>query len=153
MNRFNNVIFVQKTFVINENRQILIIKRRNNAVHQFVWDIPGGKLEDSDNLLDAMKRELKEETGLELVNIISILSSSKFEGVAEDKPLIFRNIYISKATGEVRLSEEHSEYKWINAGQISEYNFIVDKDFQNSLKILPEVLSILDLNKNYCILE
>jgi 8-oxo-dGTP pyrophosphatase MutT (NUDIX family) len=152
MNRFNNVIFGQKTFIINDEKKILIMTRKNEVVYEDIWDIPGGKLEDNNSLYESIKREVKEETGLTLTKIISVISTSKFVGIVEDKPLIFRNIYLSKAEGEIHLSDEHSEFKWISTEELDKFTFIPDKDFQDALKLLPEVLKSIDLDKEYFVI-
>jgi ADP-ribose pyrophosphatase YjhB (NUDIX family) len=150
MNRFNNVIFGQKAFVINSKKQLLILKRKEEQVYVGYWDVPGGKLDDEDDLLAAISREIKEETGLKLVKIILTLSSSKFIGnLAPDKPLVLRNIYLCSAKGKIKLSPEHSEYKWEEIGNLKRYKFPEDKDFQWVLANLAKVLKNLDLSKSY----
>ena len=155
MNRFNNVIFGQKAIIINDKKQILILKRKEVEVYQDSWDFPGGKLEDNNTLYQAIAREIKEETGLKLAKVIAILSSSKFLGVAQDKPLIFRNIYLCKTLGKLKLSPEHSEYKWIAIKDFKKYTFPPkegNEDFHAVLKNLPRLLKKLDLRQEYSLL-
>jgi len=140
MNRFNNVIFGQKIFLMNDQGELLILKRLKADVFSGMWDTPGGKLEDTDTLLEAITREVKEETDLNLKEVVLVLSSSKFQGDMNDRPLIFRNIYLGKAAGEVKLSEEHSEYKWIKPADLVKYQFPGDKDLQDVLSRLPHLL-------------
>jgi 8-oxo-dGTP diphosphatase len=44
----------------------LLLARRAVAPFQGFWDIPGGFLEEGEDPLDGLRRELKEETGLEI---------------------------------------------------------------------------------------
>lgn len=148
MNRFNNVIFGQKAFVL-WNGKLLIMKRKNVDIFSGLWDVPGGKVEEDDDLFSGIAREIKEETGLELQKILLILSTTKFKGALADHPIIFRNIYLCLADGEVALSNEHSEYKWVSPKELQEYKFSDDHDFQEVLKKLPEVVETIDLNKSY----
>jgi 8-oxo-dGTP diphosphatase len=152
MNRFNNVILGQKAFIVNSNKEILILKRQNSEVYNDLWDVPGGKLEEGDSLLEAITREIKEETGLKLEKIIAVLSSSKFQGQASDKPIIFRNIYLVKANGDVVISSEHVEYKWIKVLDLDNYAFGNDKDLQEVLKQLPNIINNIDLSKQNTLL-
>jgi 8-oxo-dGTP diphosphatase len=152
MNRFNNVILGQKAFIINTNKEILILKRQNSEVYNDLWDVPGGKLEEGDTLLEAISREIREETGLKLQRIISVLSSSKFQGQASDKPIIFRNIYLVKAEGDVVISNEHQEYKWVDVSKIADYTFGNDQDLQMVLKRLPAIVTDIDLNMEHSII-
>ena len=55
-----------KSMIVN-NGKLLIVKRANNDRYMpGIWEIPGGKLDIGENLLDGLIRETKEETGLEI---------------------------------------------------------------------------------------
>jgi len=146
MNRFNNVILGQKAFIINANKEILILKRQNSEVYNDLWDVPGGKLEEGNTLLEALIREIREETGLKLEKIIAVLSTAKFQGQAADKPIIFRNIYLVKAEGNVIISNEHAEYRWVSVENLKEYIFGNDEDLQKVLSHLPHIIKDIDPN-------
>lgn len=149
MNRFNNVVFGQKAFVVNAKKQVLVLKRKQADLYTGYWDIPGGKLDDTDTLQEALAREIKEETGLTLDRVVLQLSTSKFIGEVADKPVVLRNIYLCTATGEVKLSFEHSEYRWVEAHELSELAFPSDPDLQAALLKVAEVLAGLDLGHKY----
>lgn len=55
-----------RTFLINNNK-IIVIKYKNNKNKDY-YDIPGGKIEENENSIDASIREFKEETGIEIVS-------------------------------------------------------------------------------------
>lgn len=55
-----------RTFLINNNN-VIIIKYKNNKNKDY-YDIPGGKIEENENSIDASIREFKEETGIEIVS-------------------------------------------------------------------------------------
>ncbi|MFC2135133.1 NUDIX domain-containing protein [Bacteroidota bacterium] len=68
-----------KALIINSKGEILSVKRRPNDVHSSgKWDIPGGRLEHyEENPFDGLKREVMEETGLE-VEILNPLQIDHF---------------------------------------------------------------------------
>jgi len=47
--------------VRNDDNQVLLIKH-----HRRGWEIPQGRVEEGENLLDALRREVREEAGVEI---------------------------------------------------------------------------------------
>lgn len=152
MKIFDNVMFGQKAFILDESKRILILKRRNSDVHNNCWDIPGGRVEHGQSLYDALEREIKEEVNLDLDSVILNLGSSTFIGATNGNPLFHRAFFLCKASGEVQISEEHSEYKWIGLSEIENYSFQPDPDFNAALRKLVEIVPKLDLSNNYSVL-
>lgn len=64
----DKLIYTYGVFAIcfNEDK-VLLAKRRDRDM----WNLPGGRVEKGEGLVDALKREIKEETGAEIQNIIS----------------------------------------------------------------------------------
>ena len=58
-------------FIVNENNELLL-QLRAKAPEREYWSIPGGKVEMFEKMEDAIKREVLEETGVE-VEIIDLL--------------------------------------------------------------------------------
>ena len=52
--------------VVECRGKILLLKRHENDSEPGKWCLPGGSAEENESLLDAAKRELKEETGLDI---------------------------------------------------------------------------------------
>ena len=61
--------------VISDKKgRILVSQRALNAkLYPGKWQVPGGKVESGENYLEALKREVKEETDLEIVSINNLL--------------------------------------------------------------------------------
>lgn len=53
--------------------KILLNLEFRMAVNEFVYNMPAGLIENGETVEDAARRELKEETGLDLISIIDIL--------------------------------------------------------------------------------
>ena len=80
------------------------------------WGFPKGHVEEGEREIDTAKREMKEETGLD-VDIVfgfkdEISYFYKFQGKLHKKTVIFF-IGIPKST-DVKLSYEHDAFKWVS---------------------------------------
>ncbi|AWR97014.1 NUDIX domain-containing protein [Acidianus sulfidivorans JP7] len=54
--------------VIIDDNKVLLIKR-SKPPNQGDWAIPGGKVEYGESIFDAVKREMKEETNLDVIPV------------------------------------------------------------------------------------
>ena len=76
------------------------------------WDIVGGRIIPGTPLLSNLKREVKEETGLNLIKIDKILSAQDILRVKGRH--VVRITYLGRAKGKIKLDEENLEYKWFS---------------------------------------
>ena len=89
--------------IIEKDGKILLVQETKPAV-KGMWNHPAGWLDVKENPLDAVKREVKEETGFDFApeNVLGIYSFAKPEaGVVHHAVKI---IFIGKILGE------HGEY-------------------------------------------
>ena len=54
--------------VLNEKNKVFVGKRKDNPVDK--WQMPQGGVNEGEKLIDAMKRELEEETGIKNIKIL-----------------------------------------------------------------------------------
>lgn len=106
----NNARLAVKAFIIN-NKKLLIIKRVSNDSHSpGVWEIPGGRLELGEDPFEGLKRETKEETGIN-IEIKNPLAIDYF--TRDDGQKITMIIFLCSTNDkEIKLSEEHDEFAW-----------------------------------------
>jgi 8-oxo-dGTP diphosphatase len=102
-----------KAFIVDKNN-LLIIKRSNYSIQKpGIWEIPGGRLDSKDeNQIFGLKREVKEETNLD-IEVIKPINIREF--TRADNQNIRLTIFLCKTKSiEVKLSKEHTDYEWIN---------------------------------------
>ena len=126
--------------IFNDKDQILLVK-----THKWKgkYTIPGGHVELGERLTEALKREIGEETGLNLKSA-KFLCYQEFifdECFWEKKHFIFFD-FICRVDGEkVTLNDEAQEFVW--AGLEEAYNYPIDDYLRHSLDIIRD--SDLDL--------
>jgi len=80
------------------------------------WDYPKGHIEKREKSVEAMMREIKEETGLSEIEVVPGFSSySKYFFRVEGKN-VFKvvDFHLARSRSkDVRLSSEHSGYAWL----------------------------------------
>jgi len=107
--------------VINEKNEILMVK-----THHGGWVFPGGQVEVGENLIDAVKREIMEETGVEAeVGEVFCISSNTckhpgYNGVKEVPTKIMLDFICKAKSGSPRPSEENSESAYISREEVLE---------------------------------
>jgi phosphoglycolate phosphatase len=103
--------------ISNSAGEVLMIR-----THKWsdLWGIPGGKIKWSEPSLDALRREIKEETDLEISSIEFVLVQDCIHSKEfyRDAHFILLN-YTCRCTGEPRvtLNDEGREFRWVTLGQ------------------------------------
>lgn len=107
-----------KLIVLDRQRRVLLLRSNLSSEMESYWDVPGGRIQKGENIIETLRRELYEETGLKIDNekivYVSCSLSNVRISVGEDSVglllLIYRCKY--KATPKIRLSPEHSSFWW-----------------------------------------
>jgi 8-oxo-dGTP diphosphatase len=112
--------FLVATGAIIENSstgKILLLKRSGKKDYSpGIWEYTTGRLHQFEEPEDGLKREVREETGLEveIIKPISIFHIFRGERIAENE-LVGIMFWCKADSEEVMVSEEHSGHMWIEA--------------------------------------
>jgi len=100
-----------KSFVVKDGK-LLVLKRASSDIQKpSIWEIPGGRLDLGEDPREGIKRETKEETGID-VDVLHLINVRHF--VRDDRQTITMLIFLCKALhNNVKISEEHSAFDWI----------------------------------------
>ena len=100
----------------NENNEILIVKRHpKSRTDPETWELPGGKVEKGEFFTDALIREIKEETNLD-VNVGDFAEA--IQNDYSHKRTVQIMMYLDVTGGEVKISEEHTDWMWADIEKI-----------------------------------
>ncbi len=136
------VVLVNRCIILDKEKKFLLIKRSSKDYHApELWEFPGGKLDEGQNLTDALEREVLEETGLLVLPTTriaytesQIIPKGKYKGL----PYVII-IGIGKIIGgKLKLSPEHTDYKWVTEEEALEMN--IKDEIRKSLIVLSKDL-------------
>ena len=105
--------------VLNENGEILLVNTPRHG-----WVFPGGIVEVGENVIDGVKREVLEETGVEIeVGELFCVSSNTgkypgYHGVKEVPTKLMLDFICRAEGGTPRPSEENTESAWFSPERV-----------------------------------
>ena len=128
---------ITATAIIHKEGKYLIVQRSpNKKAFPRRWTVPGGSLDASDYintpktnpdawyfpLTKSLKREIQEETGLEVGDLKYLLDLTFVR--PDNIPVITLSYYCDWKAGEVKLNEENIDYKWVTLEEAKNYDLI-----------------------------
>jgi len=132
-------------YIINKEGQVLLMKRKS-AHAEGTWCPPGGHLENGESFFDCCKREVKEETnlditGTELLGVVNNIFSP-------EKHYVNVDFVATGVTGELKNMEPEkaSDLGWYNLDFLPQPLML---SVQNLFKELPETVSKLKQTRGY----
>jgi ADP-ribose pyrophosphatase YjhB (NUDIX family) len=118
-----------KALLKNADGKYLLLYRSKEKYPEVKnpWDIPGGRIDAGSALLENLKREVKEETGLDLVDEPKLIAAQDI--LRPDKHVV-RLTYAGTIAGEPVLEGEHIDFKWFTLEEMKTLegldNFVFD---------------------------
>lgn len=119
-----NIFVAVDTVLIANNQKVLLIKRKNPPF-QGNWALPGGFVEQDEDLPESAMRELEEETGAR-----AVINDPSFVGVygAPNRDPRFRTVSIVyrleiPETVEVKGGDDAAEAAWFDLDDLPELAF------------------------------
>lgn len=137
----NNIRFhiTVKAIVIYHGKTLIMKRVRPSSDGLGWWELPGGGLEYGETPHEALKRELREETGLEIKILKPVYTFTAIRPHYQTVGIGFLTI---PTNDHVVLSDEHTDYKFVDEEElkatldehiykdivkaIEEYNDLVD---------------------------
>ena len=134
-----NADIVVKSIIFNRklNRFLLIQRSQKDSVGANTWENAGGNVECGETPEEAMKREIREETGITDIKIERVAYVTLVNG---KKPYLIIAYLCETLTDTITLSDEHQAFIWA--------------DKQECIELLPkEIIADFERNKIFEYIE
>ncbi|NEO33472.1 MAG: NUDIX domain-containing protein [Symploca sp. SIO3C6] len=96
---------------VDANGKVFLMQRSPDEFMANCWEFPGGGVDEGESLIEALVREVREEAGLVVTEIIDYVDSFDYEGDGGKLNRQFN--FTVMVTGMPVLSKEHSSYRWV----------------------------------------
>ena len=131
----NNIILQVgvKALLKNKEGKYLLIHRSQEKYPEVDnrWDIVGGRIDPGSTLLENLKREIKEETNLDLIGKPKLIAAQDILRI--NGKHIVRLTYTGEVKGKLELDQsEHDNYQWLSIEEIKKIDGL-DKYFKELL--------------------
>jgi len=119
----------------NNRQQVLLIQRAEDDHWPNVWEFPRGKCDKpiGESLFHCASREIKEETGLDIIPVSRI---DTYEYLADHgKRKTTCHVFLCKMKDpnqRIKLSKEHQDYQWV--GEVGEVEMMLMPDQKKVLQ-------------------
>lgn len=141
MNTYN-FQYCQKIVVyLKDELSVLLCKRKDEADFDGVFSFIGGKMETTDkNIIEGLRREKNEEVGENFkIKLFPAFTTNIFFVKKDGNAMILPHYYAVHESGDIQLSDEYSEFKWVQLKDIAA--------FEPKVFSIPEILDKLAILK------
>jgi len=127
--------------IVNPKGKILLLKSHK---WKNMFTIPGGHIELGETIEQALKREVKEETGLEISGIEFLMVQDFIfgENYCRKRHFVFINFSAKTGNAAVKLNEEAEEYTWATPAEarklpVEPYTMKVIEEYEKKILKTP----------------
>lgn len=118
------------SFIVNRENKLLLLKGNDSdpQFHKSLWYVVTGSKEKIDrNLPETVKREIKEETNLNVSEIFDMNWFFEYQSLGNE---CIEHAFLSLVdNSNIKLNEENIDYKWMNLDEfISKIDWFYNKE-------------------------
>ena len=109
-------------FIVRDDGCILFVRRSPLKDHApGEWETPNGRLEAGETVLAALRREVLDETGLDVQPVRPVDTWRIVRGAERQEMIGITYLCRYSGHGDVRLSAEHDAYRWVRPEEASSF--------------------------------
>lgn len=116
--------------MVHHNGRVLLMResaRYEDGTAEGKWDVPGGRIEPEEEVRQGLVREVKEESGLDVVpgDLMGVFDG--FPSIQGEDCHVVRLYFLCDSPSDaVVLSADHDAYEWIDPGNIGDKVLVAD---------------------------
>lgn len=104
--------------VIKDEADRMLLILRGHEPGKGLWSIPGGRIEPGETDQEAVRREVSEETGLD-VTCGPLLGSVEWPGLA-GAVIEIRDYYADVIGGQLAAGDDAADARWVTAAEVAD---------------------------------
>lgn len=109
--------------LINKEGKILLIQRSDNKL----WGTPGGTVDPGENIMEAVRREVLEESNIKILDM-QYIGMNYTQTIKNDEKIIWNSYcFVSISfTGDVKIQEDEVlDYDWVSVEDLQNYELFL----------------------------
>jgi 8-oxo-dGTP diphosphatase len=123
--------------LIYDGNRLLVCQRRENGSFPLKWEFPGGKVENGESYLTALRRELREELAIEVRSATEMFRHRHLYPGQLEVELIF--FWLEDYSG-VATNLAFQQIRWVDIHRLKELDFL-EGDLPLIEKLISQELS------------
>lgn len=129
-----NIAVTLECFVKKDGKYLMLHRAADKRIMPGIWMAPGGHREFNEGLFECARREIREETGLEIKNLrIRATGNAFIKNLNEE--FYFHFVFAEYAEGDLKQNDKDGDFVWLSKDEILKLD--------NLLAELKQVLPIL----------
>lgn len=122
-------LFVATKAFIEKDGKVLVVKEApayQSGTHIGKFDLVGGRIQIGEKLEEALRREAREEIGADLEIGAPFFADESLPHpvVKDDEWQVIKIFFRCKLQGEIKLGNDHDEFKWIDPREYAQAGLI-----------------------------
>ncbi len=104
---------------VDEKGRVLLVRQYRLPARDYLWELPAGRVDPGEKLLQAARRELKEETGLEAKTWKKLASFFVSPGYVAERMTIFLATGLTEGEAQP-MEDERIETRWFKKKELDQ---------------------------------
>ena len=106
--------------IIEKDGKYLLAQRPSGTHQGLRWEFPGGKVRFGEDPRECLRREIKEELGIN-IKVREIFECSSY--VYEEKHIVLLGFLCAIVSGKVE-KKEIKDFRWLTPDEMSDYDIV-----------------------------